>query len=218
MRLVIVSDTHGMQDQMSFPEGDVLLHCGDFCMGGGPKELTQMLTWFDKLEYRHKICIAGNHDIHAEGNTPFVRDALKEFNSHYLFESGITIDGIKFWGSPIQPEFHDWAFNRTKQFRSTYWREKLPDDVDVLLTHSPPKNILDVNHMGWNVGCKHLAMGVQLVRPLLHCFGHIHESRGIVAYDGVSYVNASMVDFGMAPIHNAWVLDIDPPIVSLESF
>src|SRR5205814_5665909 len=51
--------------------------------------------------------------------------------------------------------------------------------VDILMSHGPPYTRLDT--VAWGnkqVGCPHLLRAVNRARPLLHCFGHIHESWG----------------------------------------
>lgn len=48
-----------------------------------------------------------------------------------------------------------------------------------MLTHGPPKNILDKVAYGENnVGCPHLRKAVERCKPRIHCFGHIHEGWG----------------------------------------
>ena len=47
-----------------------------------------------------------------------------------------------------------------------------------MMTHGPPKNILDETNGNEHVGCDHLLRAVERCRPRLHCFGHIHEGWG----------------------------------------
>jgi Icc-related predicted phosphoesterase len=205
-------------DAIKIPDGDVILHTGDFGVSGEEKELVEALTWFRRLPHEHKICIAGNHDRHAEANLLFMQHTLGTA-AHNLHGSGVEIDGVKFWGSPIQPEFRDWAFNRSKQYRSTYWDKHLPTETDILLTHCPPRNILDENYNGEKVGCKHIARNVQeRVKPHLHVFGHIHEARGCKIVDDVHYVNASVVNLSMNPVHKPWVLDYNEGEITLIDY
>tara|TARA_Y100000296_G_C5174834_1_gene259491 strand:- start:2061 stop:2591 length:531 start_codon:yes stop_codon:yes gene_type:complete len=65
-------------------------------------------------------------------------ELLRSCGIKYLNDSSITIDGIKFWGSPIQPWFHDWAFNRKRGNEIRKHWELIPTNTDVLLTHGPP--------------------------------------------------------------------------------
>jgi len=209
MRLVVISDTHLVAQDTPLPAGDVLIHCGDFCINGTDSELYHALTWFRDLEFEQKACIMGNHDEWEEKCPGMVKHVL-DGHAHYLNGSEVTIHGLKFWGSPIQPEFKNYAFNRTRLFRSHYWKDAMPDDVDVLLTHCPPRGVLDETHDSSRVGCKHLGFRVEKVRPILHAFGHIHESRGCLIKDGIGYVNASMVERGLLPVHKPFVFDLEP--------
>jgi len=226
MRIVALSDTHMHHDSVFIPDGDVVVHCGDFGSFGDGIEVGEALQWFRRLPHERKLCIPGNHDLVAEDDPVFMQDILGP-EVDYLVEKTVEIDGFKFWGSPIQPEFRDWAFNRSKKFRLTYWDENLPNDTDILLTHCPPRNILDANWRGEHVGDKHLRRNVlERVKPLLHVFGHIHESRGCCTvqqedpsdlYSGVSFINACVVDQNLHPVHSCWVVDVDKNGVTLVS-
>jgi predicted MPP superfamily phosphohydrolase len=54
----------------------------------------------------------------------------------------------------------------------------IPSHVDILMTHGPPKYILDTTSGGHSAGCEHLRRAVERVKPRLHCFGHIHTGYG----------------------------------------
>ena len=109
MRIVAVADTHLYHDELVVPDGDVFVHAGDMCKGGSLEELRLATDWIRALPHRTKIVVAGNHDFafleHPEEARAMVADFV------YLEDSGATIDGVSFWGSPWQPEFNDWAFN-----------------------------------------------------------------------------------------------------------
>ena len=50
-----VSDTHGRTGNLQPPEGDVLVHAGDFSMTGKPHEVAQFNQWLGSLPHRQKI-------------------------------------------------------------------------------------------------------------------------------------------------------------------
>jgi hypothetical protein len=52
----------------------------------------------------------------------------------------------------------------------------IPNEVDIVMTHGPPKYILDMKD-GRSAGCEHLRRAIARVQPRLHCFGHIHSRR-----------------------------------------
>lgn len=54
----------------------------------------------------------------------------------------------------------------------------IPDGTDIVMTHGPPKYILDSTADGQSAGCEHLRRAIERVKPKLHCFGHIHGGYG----------------------------------------
>ena len=177
MRIVAVADTHSFEHDVVVPDGDVFIHAGDLMRLGGLEELVPVARWIRGLPHPHKIVIAGNHDrCFVESLEPALRLLGPEV--HYLQDSGVVLDGVRFWGSPWQPEFHSWAFNvpRGEPLREIWSR--IPDDTDVLVTHGPPHGFGDRVHRE-RVGCRELLAARARVRPALHLFGHIHEDGGI---------------------------------------
>ena len=195
-KLILISDTHTMHEDLVLPKGDILIHAGDFTGRGKPYEVEDFFGWLERQakEFKHIVFIAGNHDMSFEYKHPWVVNMLKALpsNVHYLEDSNVIIDGIKFYGSPWQPEFFNWAFNLPRGRKLEEKWEMIPHDTDVLITHGPPMNILDYTARDmWNVGCLHLYDRVIQVKPKLHVFGHIHEGYGIKEHEGITFVNAS---------------------------
>ena len=158
-RIVFISDTHCYHARVAIPDGDIVVHCGDFCSSGKAKQARSFARFFQALPHRHKVVIAGNHDICLEDD-PMLGDALFE-SCHYLMDSGAVVDGVRFWGSPWQPWFLDWAFNLQ---RGAPLRDKwalIPNDTDVLLTHGPPYGVLDRTTGGELAGCEELLLAVR---------------------------------------------------------
>jgi len=112
--IVCISDTHGLHDQVDVPIGDILIHAGDCTNVGHPLEVAEFLVWFAALPHRHKVLIAGNHDFLFETEPDAAMALLRKYapSVHYLNDSGVSIAGLKIWGSPVQPEYCDWAFNK----------------------------------------------------------------------------------------------------------
>lgn len=106
MKIVFISDTHGQHRKLKeLPKADLIIHGGDVSRMGKDHEVEDFLNWFQCLDYAHKIFIAGNHDFYFENwSAAFIRKKLSS-NCHYLCNSGVTIEGISFWGSPITPTF-----------------------------------------------------------------------------------------------------------------
>lgn len=199
MRIVVVSDTHFMHGRVDIPDGDVFVHCGD-CLGHGAlEELEALDDFLGQLPHRHKILIAGNHDWCFEREPEAARRLVG--NAIYLEDEAIELDGIKFYGSPWQPWFCDWAFNlqRGEPLRKVW--AKIPEDTDVLITHGPPHGVLDRTISGEPVGCEELIGRVRAVKPKLHLFGHIHEGYGHEELDGTVFVNASTCNVRYDPVN-----------------
>ena len=151
--------------------------------------------WLGRFPHPHKVVIAGNHDKPFQVNQTEAISALigNDPTIHYLQDSAITIDGIKFYGSPWTPTFMNWYFMADKGEEIQQMWSKIPTDADVFITHGPPAGILD-NVKGTPEGCIDLLKRVSEVNPKCHIFGHIHEGYGMRQREEVTYVNASLCD------------------------
>lgn len=209
MRIVCLSDTHGHHHKAKVPDGDVFVFAGDLMNTGTKvKELTSFNKWLGTLPHKNKIVVAGNHDRLFETNPPLAQALLT--NATYLQDSGVEIAGVKFWGSPWQPEYMNWAFNlpRGGEELKRRWDE-IPQDTDVLITHTPPYGCLDVEH-AQSLGCELLRDRMITAPSLkLHVFGHIHDGSGIVNTDTTTYVNASFLNSRYQPWRSYTVPVVD---------
>jgi Icc-related predicted phosphoesterase len=206
MKLILISDTHGYQ--MPLPDGDILIHAGDLTGSGSVSQCQRELNWLNTQPHKHVVIIAGNHDFAFEQSHK--KDQLDFGRIVYLCNSEATVEGIRIYGSPVQPRFMDWAFNveRGEAIRK-YW-DMIPNNVDVLVTHGPPMGILDQASLGSpHLGCEELALAVDRVKPRLHMFGHIHGGRGYKNFNGTEFFNASMVNEAYQPVHEAWEVEFD---------
>ena len=197
MRIVLLSDTHERHRELDVPDADLLIHAGDATFSGKRDALRDFDDWIASLPHRHKIFIAGNHDRSLEKKREEAEAILKHVT--YLRDSGVTIDGVKIWGSPWQPEFMSWAFNLP---RGRALREKwdlIPPDTDILVTHGPPLGHGDRVFEGERVGCEELAARLTELDVRLHVFGHIHEDYGVTRAGNTLFANASSCDLGYAP-------------------
>jgi Icc-related predicted phosphoesterase len=198
MKLVIISDTHNKHKQVKIPAGDVLVVPGDFTGRGFSGEVDSFRKWLLSLSFKKKVVIAGNHDLSFEDTPEKAQELLLKNNDGsiiFLQDSEVTVDDVRFYGSPWQPRFFDWAFNLDRgssQLRDK-WR-KIPDGIDVLITHCPPYGIMDPSLDGLPVGCELLLEELMRIKPKLHVFGHLHSGFGIVEKNGIIFVNAAMCD------------------------
>ncbi|HET9100265.1 MAG TPA: metallophosphatase domain-containing protein [Acidobacteriaceae bacterium] len=195
MRLVMISDTHGLHNRIEgLPDGDVLVHAGDFMNAGSdPEEISSFNRWLGEQPFKNRIVCSGNHDRYFQ-NHPMEARALLT-NAIYLENAGVTIDDVFFWGSPYTPAFMNWAFMYRRGPEATRQWDKIPDNLDVLITHGPPFGILDqVSPGSAHLGCEELLEAVEEKKPKVHIFGHIHGSAGTFENDHTRFVNAAYLN------------------------
>ena len=118
MKILFLSDTHECHHRLTgLPDADMIIHGGDITDRGNPLEVKDFMEWFSALEYTYKIFIAGNHDVCFEHNRPEdIRKTLPE-GIIYLCDSGVCVEGVNIWGSPVVPVIHSfpkWAFERER--------------------------------------------------------------------------------------------------------
>ena len=215
MRLILISDTHGLHYKMRhpIPEGDVLIHAGDFTDVGNLVDVRKFDAWVGSLGFKHVITIAGNHE--RKWDSPEASLGAVFQNVHYLQDSSINIDGINFYGSPWTPTFgYGWAFNADRgNAIQKYWN-MIPEAgcVDVLITHGPPLGICDKTDGRYgppeHVGCWDLRNAVEDSVPKVHVFGHIHNGYGQKQIGQTLYVNAAVCDEDYKPVNAPIVVDI----------
>lgn len=205
MRIVAVSDTHLFHDELVVPDGDVFVHAGDLCRAGDLEELAIAAAWIRSLPHPIKIVIAGNHDWAFVEAPEEARHTLGD-EIIYLQDAGIVAAGLRVWGSPWQPAYNDWAFNLPRgKALADVWA-KIPEGLDLLVTHAPPLGIGDRSISGdQRLGCRDLHERVRVVRPRLHLFGHIHDDGGAWTQDGTTFVNCT-----------TWECERPPTIIDLD--
>ena len=220
-RIVAISDTHSKHGQIGtkWPmieknemNANIIVHSGDISTRGYNHEILNFLTWFHALPYDHKIFVAGNHDFGLEQDYDYwIAEIIENFPSiTYLQDSGRTINGIKFWGSPQTPYFHNWAFNRQRGEEIKQYWNLIPDDVDYLITHGPAKGVGDwFVYTNEEVGCDDLQTAIHRVKPIVHQYGHIHCSYGTAKMFDTYSINACTCDESYSITQKPIVFDID---------
>lgn len=210
MKLVLISDTHSLHEYLTIPPCDLLIHAGDFCGRKSPELVFQFLEWFERQPARHRVLIAGNHDIICEEDPLDFARMLRGRAIHYLNDSGVTLEDQVIWGSPVQPRFFDWAFNRDRGAQIKKHWDLIPSNTAILITHGPPLGIGDRNSLGEPVGCADLLETVLRIEPRLHVFGHIHEGHGMYRTSGrlTRFVNAAMFSADHRRMHVPVEIDL----------
>ena len=195
MRIVHMSDTHGNTvTPCEIPTGEFFVHSGDFTRFGKEQEVREFAAFVGRLSHKHKIVVAGNHDAACEGDYRWTAQAFRTQGVHYLQDSSVELEGVKFWGSPYTPVFRDWFFMVERGGPAKKKWSVIPEDTDVLVTHGPPYMKLDRGRSVLPLGCEELAKAVERVKPRLHLFGHVHPTRGVVEDEYTVYVNSAACD------------------------
>ena len=177
-------------EELGILSGDVLIHCGDMfdLFDKNPADLEKMDLWFSRQRFDLVLCIGGNHDTELEDRHDHPDQPFK--NAIYLEDQSVSHNGIVFYGTPWVPFLRDHAFYADEQTLKAKW-SAVPENTDVLITHTPPAGMLDQSSRGQELGCWHLAERVPQVAPAIHCFGHVHASAGIRESGNTTFVNAS---------------------------
>jgi len=222
VRIVCVSDTHGVLPMPEIPACDLLLFAGDVedvrvhphDTPAQRRHLERVFApWLAAAPARRKVGIAGNHDFLGIDEP----EALRQLPWHYLEDETIEIEGVVVHGSPWTPPFFDWAFMLPEPELAARW-ELVPAECDVLLTHGPPHRLGDRVGRAYGRDPHQGSTSLRAVvdrHPALRLlvFGHIHEGhgRGVLRRNGLtplSWVNAARVDADYRPVHEPIVVEL----------
>lgn len=205
-------------NKIDIPDGDILIHAGDFLSRGSMPEFAKFAKNFGNIakKFKHVIMTCGNHDGVIEKEEYICKIILREngSNIHLLIDEEIILDGLKFYGSPRTIEFFNWYFMYPKKDAKRIW-DKIPSDTDVLITHQPPFGKLDYvkrpNADGsHNVGCEELLNKILEVKPLLSVFGHLHHDGGKhIKGINTTYINAAICNEEYNPNRKPIIVDIN---------
>lgn len=197
VRVVCISDTHTKIPPSQIPRGDLLIHAGDLTDNGTVSEIQKQIDWLKTLlrkgpsesspGFQHIVVVCGNHDSYFDPRSRSQHDqktgqSLDWGEVHYLEHSSVSLTfpgnrTFKIYGAPQIPQCggEEFAFQYVRG--QDAWSNTIPDDVDVLVTHNPPKWHLDIPENG-GLGCEWLLKEIWRVKPTLHVFGHVHAGHG----------------------------------------
>jgi Icc-related predicted phosphoesterase len=202
VKFLHLSDTHNHHRFLTdLPAADMIIHAGDVSMAGSGAEVMDFINWFGSLDYKYKIFIAGNHDDCLDGKA---RERIQKFlpaNMYYLYNSGVEIENIRFWGIPF---FMSCELELEHYYRAL---ESIPCDTDVLITHRPPYGILDMSD-NITYGCPDLLQTVLKIKPKFHLFGHIHDAYGMEKSKTTTFVNGALMSEDYRLANEARVFEI----------
>uniref|UniRef100_A0A7E4ZX27 Metallophos domain-containing protein n=1 Tax=Panagrellus redivivus TaxID=6233 RepID=A0A7E4ZX27_PANRE len=225
IRFVCISDTHDKLDQIldKIPPGDVLIHTGDFTCDGDAEHIKKFNEEIGTLPHKYKIVIAGNHELGFQDDEDeslrnewdFGKGTKKGYdlltNCTYLQDSGITLYGIKIYGASWHP-LPGFPFSRPRGASMVEKWDLIPDDTDILLTHTPPLGHSDLFKGVEHWGCADLLDTVeQRVKPAYHIFGHVHENNGWTTNGTTTFINASICNYSNEIENKPAVFDFPLP-------
>jgi Icc-related predicted phosphoesterase len=208
-KICFLSDTHGMHEKVEITEADIIVFAGDITNSGKLLQLDRFNYWLSCLKITKRIVVAGNHDFICEQDKYITKTILGK-TCTYLEDSSTIIDGIKFYGSPWQPWYYDWAFNVKESWKREAIWAKIPQDTEILITHCPPYGIGDLTLQGDNAGCPELRKRIEQLPDLkYHVFGHIHEGNGQYSLGNIQLLNVSTCTREYKPINKPIVIEYE---------
>lgn len=215
MRIWCISDTHCEHERLVVPDGiDAVIHAGDEStsrdLAQNEIECRRFAEWWDGLPVREKFFSPGNHSIAVSRGwiTP----------SRTYIQEAVDVLGVKAYMSPYTPRWGEgWAYMMKRERIGLVW-DNINLDTEILVTHGPPKGILDITRDRdtgalIQVGCNALRKRVEAIKPKLHIFGHIHDEKGVLNHgvyerNGTRYVNCSVCDIKGRFKHNGIVVTL----------
>lgn len=211
-----ISDSHAKHNELNIPKADMVIHAGDSThdrITYNFNETMSFFNWFDVINFDKKILIAGNHDGSLQSKEVIPPD-------YYIQDEMTKYKKIKIYGTPWTPEYGTWSFMLSKE-KEIEWARKIPP-CDILVTHGPPKFILDSVFKGNNYthcGSLELYHRVNRIKPKLHIFGHVHSSvnnkypanNGVYFNGNTWFINASCCSDGVGvPLtSHGWIVEMD---------
>jgi len=188
-RILHVSDIHCANDRLesllSQASGyDVIVASGDF-------ECVDTARLLLELAAAPVVAVTGNLDNAAVARV--LRDAGVLLDGRLASVGGLAFAGVGGLDAHGSME----ALLRRAS-------EEGVSRVDVLVTHHPPRGVLDRTFIGVRAGLRELWSVIERLRPSVHLFGHIHEAGGVHSENGTVFVNPG-------PLKRGWYAVVEGP-------
>lgn len=215
VKIVALSDTHGrnLNTQMEIPSCDIVIHAGDITARGSVEQLSQMARQLRETDARYVICVPGNHDKLFYHNREEAMAIFKKEKIIVLIDEVIELMGLRIYGFPWLPNRSgtcDFAWETDDMLEKI---RNIPTFVDVLISHGPPYGILDsairgdsYEQIGNTAMTNILTYGH--LRPRYFVCGHVHEARGTLDFNGITFVNCAICDEKNQPVNQPYILEI----------
>lgn len=211
MKILHISDSHCYHHMYELEEADVLCYTGDETNSRNKfqnhREFLSFYRWLksQRDKFKKVMFTPGNHSVHIYNNESSVREKMSEIDVDFLNGDSVVFEDVVFYGDPISPSFGDWVYTKNRDKTVRNW-DKINIETNVLLTHTPPKGILDLHENKQRVLelCGDGALGKMVFKlPELkaHLFGHIHDNsdiknNGILVREDIIFSNATAIKDG----------------------
>lgn len=172
MKVLAFSDVHLARNRIAdivaaAPQADLIIGAGDFCnTRNGLDEAMELLAPIAPKA----VYVPGNAESADE-----LRGATK---AHVLHGEALEIDGLRLFGIgyaiPTTP-FGAWSCDLTEE-QGAKMLDAMQAPTDILISHSPPKDVVDMNSAGLSLGSISVRKAIERVQPKLCFCGHIHDS------------------------------------------
>lgn len=214
LKIVCISDTHNRHEKIVIPECDILICAGDFTSTGTYHEVVSFAKWLELQPAKNKLVVPGNHELQlfyqlAWGSKLWFTENCP--SGTLLVNESITVEGIKFYFSPITRYFNNWAWNEFSAGLKRAW-SLIPDDTQFLVTHGQPYGINDIveGQPGIHLGDEILLERIQDLKFLKNYVGgHLHTGTRYTHKDGVDFYNVSILNEEYLVTYPVTVIEIE---------
>ena len=209
LSIAVFSDTHGNYHGLQVPKADVLICCGDFADTSKLAKGMKFIEWYAQQPADVKILIPGNHDNVCEKYVVDIKNACQQHKIHYLDNTGVVYKNVHFWGFPYACyNLPGAAFDLENDESIRPKLVRIPDTIDVFISHVPPFGIMDKGESGEHHGSRVLLEKVLYYKPRYHLFGHVHGQSGQIERDGVQFVNTAVTNNQLELVNTVKLLTV----------
>lgn len=202
MRIVALSDIHE-NFGIEVPSGQLFVMAGDLCERSD-ESFAKADEWFASIAqgFERAIYVPGNHDAGILLQPRKYQEVAPHLLQSMLVDETTEIGDLR---------LHAMPWERGERLHP---ESRIPEGLDVLVTHEPPYGILDWSPKTKDVrlGNRDLLKRVETVKPRFHIFGHCHMAYGREERGSTTFVNVSICGDERAyykAAHPATIIEMD---------
>lgn len=212
-KFCLLSDIHLAWNDIDMPDADYCIIAGDALNTGDISELLQFNKWLKaiKSKYKQIYLLPGNHDKCIEKSPDLSEMFLSA--AKIVAEGERLIGGKRIYFCSYVPSYGPWAFMRSEKELKENHYSRIPEGLDMLVCHGPPRYVLDQNKRNDHCGSQSLRDRLIELRcaPKLMAFGHIHttdDQPRYMKWQGIDCYNVSIMDDYYDPVHRPTVVSL----------